>query len=225
MERTTLIKQVVLRMDEITPDAGLSVIVDGAESGSDSNPLYMLVDGVVDDGLIELFSIAPYWRLPQTPFPVADIQIESIPVTNPQYKIIKLRISDNFLRVAEIDCKYFERPITELYSEQSPMGKRQHNTHLRAGVARPVGIMSHGVWTVGNGTIACREIDCYSFPGASNVAATDVVASYIAKPTVSDIPSVLEPALEWLIASRAFGARGDVSHATICQQNAQNLLV
>ena len=37
--------------------------------------------------------------------------------------------------------------------------------------------------------------------------------------------SVLIPALEWLIAARAFGARGDVNHANICQQNAQNLLV
>ena len=64
-----------------------------------------------------------------------------------------------------------------------------------------------------------------------------MTATYIPKPavisdtaspavTVEDaVPEVLIPALEWLIAARTFGARGDANHAAICQQNAQNLLV
>jgi hypothetical protein len=37
--------------------------------------------------------------------------------------------------------------------------------------------------------------------------------------------NVLVPALTWLIASLAFGARGDANHAAVCQQYANNLLV
>ena len=98
--------------------------------------------------------------------------------------------------------------------------------------ARPVGVMSHGVWSSNQ----CREIDCYSIDGSINVT-TGVTATYIPKPaiisdtaspavTVEDaVPEVLIPALEWLIAARAFGARGDADHSAICQQNAQNVLV
>ena len=42
--------------------------------------------------------------------------------------------------------------------------------------------------------------------------------------TTVPVPDVLLPALEWLIAARAFGSRGDANHSAICQQNAQNLL-
>jgi hypothetical protein len=93
--------------------------------------------------------------------------------------------------------------------------------------------MSHGKW----GQSQCREIDCYSLPSTSSVTASSgVEATYIATPTMpltadtttqieTVIPPVLVDALEWIVASRAFGARGDTNHAAICQQNAQNVLV
>lgn len=216
MTKEQLIQQVALRMDEVTPDAELNVTVDG----SDNNPLYTLIDGLVNDGLVELFSIAPYWRLPQTRF--EDVIIAAI--REGDRKIIKLKVPADFLRVAEIDYPgVFQRPITEIVSEQSPEGRRQHNRFLMGKLAKPVGVMSHGVW---EGDEDCREIDCYSLPSSHAGTGTAVLASYIAKPTsVADVPDVLLPALEWLIAARTFGARGDANHAAICQQNAQGLLV
>ena len=113
------------------------------------------------------------------------------------------------------------------------MGKRQHNLYLMAKESRPVGVLSHGVWGSGTGATQSREIDCYSVASGP----TNLVATYIPKPlvisdtsdpvvTVEDVvPEVLIPALQWLIAARTFGARGDANHAAICQQNAQNLLV
>ena len=242
MTRAQLIQDVALRMDEITPSAGLSVTVDG----SDNNPLYTLIDGLIDGGLLELFSVAPYFRLPQTRITgMGNIAFATVgssrkiiddSQTTGQRKIIRLKVPDDFLRVAEIDSIHFQRPITEVVPEQSPEGKRQHNIFLVAKEARPVGVMSHGVWGTGLEAVDCREIDCYSI--AANIVPTvsEVTASYIAKPAspvdtgtavaVEDVvPEVLIPALSWLIAARTFGARGDSNHAAICQQNAQNLIV
>lgn len=237
MTRNELIQQVALRMDEVSPDI---TIADLTVDGADGNPLYALIDGLVDAGALELFSIAPFWRLKQTTF--TDIALEAVgserPLTEGSIaarKVIRLRIPDDFLRVAEINFSQFQRPITEVVPEMSEAGKRQHNPYLMAKEARPVGVLSHGVWGSGNSATHCREIDCYSV--ASSVSSTSgVTATYIPKPAViSDgdpavtveeaVPELLIPAMEWIIASRTFGARGDAEHAAICQQYAQNLLV
>lgn len=216
-------------MDEITPSGALSGIT---VDGSDNNPLYELIKGIIDDGVLELFTVAPFWRLPQSAFTYSATAADNqIIVETGAYsrKVIRLKVPDDFLRVAEISCTDFQRPITEVVPEQSELGKRQHNRFLMGKVARPVGVMSHGAW---NGTL-CREIDCYSLASTTTVTASSgVSASYIPRPasatasadTAVPVPSVLIPALEWLIASRAFGARGDANHSAICQQNAQNLL-
>lgn len=218
MTRKELIAQVALRMDEITPEDGLVIPVDGA----DNNPLYELIDGLADDAALELYSVAPYWRLPQTAFQNVLVEpISSSDVNSRKY--IRLKLDDSFLRVAEIDCEDFQRPITEAVPEQSAEGKRQHNRFLMGKEAKPVGVMSFGTWS---GNVMCREIDCYSLAVSTGVTPANVNATYIAKPGAAEsIPEILIPALEWLIAARAFGARGDSNHATICQQNAQNLLV
>ena len=248
--RAQLIQHVALRMDEVSPDITIANL---AVDGSDSNPLYTLIDGLVDGGALELFSVAPYWRLPQTEFTYSatasanQIIVEALPdelgdrtssgnggtETVTARKIIRLKVPDDFLRVAEINCTDFLRPITEVVTEISEAGRRQHNRALMGKESKPVGVLSHGVW---NGAQA-REIDCYSLSNGTSVTASNdtIVASYIAKPAMplsgsldsieSVVPPVLIPALEWLIAARTFGARGDADHAAICQQNAQNVLV
>ena len=233
--RAQLIQRVALKMDEVSPNV---TVDDLTVDASDGNPLYTLIDGLIDGGALELFSVAPYWRLKQTEF--GDILLEGVGsartindggTTIPARKVIRLKVPDDFLRVAEINHTSFQRPITEVVQEISELGKRQHNPFLMGKEARPVGVMSHGLW----GSTQCREIDCYSV--SSSVDSTSgVTATYIPKPavisdtapvvTVEDaIPEVLIPALEWLIAARTFGARGDADHTAICQQNAQNVLV
>ena len=237
MTRKQLVQEVALRMDEVTPPD--FEVADLSVDGSDGNPLYSLIDGLVDSGALELFSVAPYWRLKQSPFTGKKLDSAGYARTlndghggTAVRQMIRLKVPDDFLRVAEISHPSFQRPITEVVPEISEMGKRQHNPYLMAKEARPVGVMSHGTWTTTSGqdtvTEQCREIDCYSIPSSANLE--DLAATYIPKPatisTVEDsVPAVLIPALEWLIAARAFGARGDSNHAAICQQNAQNLLV
>ena len=230
MTREELIRQVALRMDEVTPDAPDFTIADIPVDGSDNNPLYALIDGLIDAGALELFSVAPYWRLPQKDF--ANKKVEALPALFGGRKYIRLKVDDDFLRVAEISCSDFQRPITEAVPEMSEAGKRQHNRFLMGKEAKPVGVISHGAW---NGS-QCREIDCYSLPSNTTVTASSgIEATYIATPTMpatssstaieTVVPPVLVDALEWIVAARTFGARGDANHAAICQQNAQNLLV
>ena len=107
MKRNELIRQVALRMDEVTPDI---TIEDLTVDGADGNPLYALIDGLVDAGALELFSVAPYWRLPQKEFGSANTIVESLPALFGSRKIIRLKVADDFLRVAEISCSGFQRP-------------------------------------------------------------------------------------------------------------------
>lgn len=222
MTRKQFIQKVVARMDEVTPESSLNVIVDGFTNGTDSNPLYLLIDSIADDCALELYSVAPYWRLPQTAFANVNVLVEGITSDADSRKIIRLKLSDDFLRVAEISCPDFQRPITEVFPEQSAEGRRQHNRYLMGKEAKPVGVLSFGLWD----SDPCREIDCYSLAAGTTVIASGVKASYIAKPGAAEsVPNIVLPALEWLTAARAFGARGDANHAAICQQNAQNLIV
>lgn len=222
MTRDELIKAVALRMDEITPDSDVSLVVDG----SDNNPLYELIKGVLDEALMEIYATAPYWRIPTQAFANTSIEVAAIPADTTR-KMIRLKVPDDFLRIAEISCSHFHRPIAAVFPKQSVEGMRQYNKHLRAGAAKPVGVMSSGLWSGS----ASRQIECYSVPATA--ASVAVSATYIAKPasvvpnsdTTVNVPATLEPALEWLAASKAFAARGDADHAATCAQNAQSLLV
>ena len=220
MTRKELIAQVALRMDEITPESGFVIPVDGA----DNNPLYELIDGLADDAALELYASAPYWRLPSQAFLYDEVKVDPIFPNRPDSrKMIRLKVTDAFLRVAVIRCDEFHRPVTDIYPEQSAEGKRQHNRFLMGREAKPVGVMTHGWWD----GAPCREIDCYSLSADSTVGPRDgIEASYIAKPGRAEtIPDRLFPPLEWLIAARAFEARGDGNHGQICLNTAKSLLV
>ena len=240
MNRAGLIQQIAIRMDELTPSGEYAVPVDGV-GANDNNPLYYTIDNLIDDGVVELFSVAPYWRLKQSSFD--NVVVQDLPDSyrdrdaNGPRKLVRLMVPDDFLRVAEISCPDFQRPITEVVPEQSDEGKRQHNRFLMGKEAKPVGVMSYGQWTVDQQTVPCREVDCYSLSDSSTVSPSDVSGTYIAKPGSIDssagntdavedvVPLALIPALCWIVAARTFGARGDANHAAICQQNAQNLMV
>lgn len=232
MTRDELIQAVAAKMDEITPSSAIDVTVDGA----DNNPLYELILNVIDDAALELYTIAPFWMVPYTTVSytpsslTSEIKTDTI-FTGTEYErtILRIRLPAEFLRIAQITHTSFSRPITEVYPEQSAQAKRQHNRHLVGKTDRPVAVMSYGTWYNGND----KEIQCYSLPKGTQLVAGELLASYIKKPatmvtassTPVAVPSSLLPALEWLVAAKAFSARGDVNHAAVCQQNAQNLLV
>ena len=225
MNRYDLILATALHMDEVSASDSIAVSVQ--VDSSDNNPLYTLINGLLDECLVEVYNSDPWWRLKQKPF--------TLPSTATYDKnigryVIKLPVPADYLKIAEIKCDEFQRPISEVYSEGSDMAKRQHNRWLVAKVAKPVAVMSHDST---NG----REIDCYSLDKAS-LSGTNLYATYIGIPVLptdttttasaisTDIlPDALVAPLEWLTASKAFGARGNTNGMQVCLQNAQNLLI
>lgn len=225
MTRRDIILAAALRMDEISASSDVYVPV----STSDNDPLYAQLNGVLDESLVEIYAMAPYWRLPQSSF-LDDGDVAYATDRHSGRVYLRLSVPENFLKVAEINCAEWERPIIEIFAEGSDMGRRQHNRHLMGKSARPVGVMSHGEWDGAQ----IREIDCYSFD-AGTVEATSLEASYIARPEIrgtgldvnvsSDIlvPGIVEP-LEWLMASKVFGLRGD-ERTALCMKNVEGLLI
>lgn len=227
MTRKDIILAAALRMDEISASSNVYVTV----STSDNDPLYAQLNGVLDEALVEIYAMAPYWRLPQTSFLATSIAYATDPHSGRVY--LRLKVPGDFLKIAEINCAEWERPIVEIFAEGSDMGRRQHNRHLMGKSAKPVGVMSHGIW---EGNAQVREIDCFSFD-ADTAEATSLNATYIARPltethnitpdtVISDdilVPGIVEP-LEWLMASKVFGLRGD-ERTAICQKNAEGLLI
>ena len=124
MTRNELIQAVALRMDEITPEAGLQIPVDG----SDNNPLYALIDGLIDGGVLELFSVAPFWRLPQTRFTYSSTPSSSdiIVDTVGDRKIIRLKVKDDQIVPAAVKKKTKkakkEEPVPVPEGEEDPVG-------------------------------------------------------------------------------------------------------
>jgi len=229
MTRKDIILGAVLRMDELSASGDAQYVT---VSTNDNDPLYAQMNGVLDESLVEIYAMAPFWRLPQTSFlDTSDVAYATDPHSGRVY--LRLRVPEDFLKIAEVMCAEWERPIVEIFGEGSDMGRRQHNRHLMGKSARPVGVMSHGVW---DGSSQAREIDCYSFD-AGTTEATSLEASYIARPltephskdpdtTISDdilVPGIVEP-LEWLMASKVFGLRGD-ERTAVCLKNAEGLLI
>lgn len=222
MTKEGLILAVAAHMDEVTAEGEAIVEV----STSDNNPLYSLINELLDESLMELFAVAPLYRLPQTAFPVENRVTKND--SSLGRKVIRVKVPDDFMRLVELDCDEFERPIVTLHQEGSAMAKRQHNRHLVAKTARPVGVIRSTTWT---DSVYGREIDCYSLDGDG----TNWTGSYVARPSLpvslsesipaTTLPDILTAPLEWLCAAKVFGARGDANHAAICQQNATNLIV
>lgn len=225
MTRKDIILAAALRMDEISASSNVYVTV----STSDNDPLYAQLNGVLDEALVEIYAMAPYWRLPQSSF-LDDGDVAYATDRHSGRVYMRLQVPENFLKVAEINCAEWERPIVEIFAEGSDVGRRQHNRHLMGKSARPVGVMSHGEWDGAQ----VREIDCFSFD-AGTTEATSLEATYIARPVIPGtgesvvipedilVPGIKEP-LEWLMASKVFGLRGD-ERTALCMKNVEGLLI
>lgn len=215
MTREELIRQAALRMDEITPenDIKLEVGVD------DNNPLFVLIDGMIEDSVIDLFKIAPLTHLPISKVTEDCITLDYADSAKTRQKICIL-IPEDCIRFVGVRTEQFRRPIVRFYDEDSPEARRQSDPYLIAKESKPIAVYNH----------AKTRIECFSIPSDAK-RDEQLEATYIAKPTslgpdISDsVPEILIPALEWLIASRVFGARGDAARKATCEENVQRLML
>jgi hypothetical protein len=208
MEREELIKMVALKMDEIS--SSNDVIVQVLES--DNNPLYTLIDSLLDESVNDMLMKAPLYRL----YNHTGTAASSRPTTVNSIKVGIINVPTDFLRFASIEDKAFKRPIVTLAVEGDEVDKRQHNKHLVAKKAKPVAV-------IGNDATKGRIITCYSYGIADTPSPTMLyVKRYDGNATLDEYQTDI---VTWVCAGKVFAAQGDVNKGQLCDNNASALMV
>lgn len=214
MERIELIKKVALKMDEIS--SSNQVVVDVLDS--DNNPLYALIDGLLNESINDVLTKAPVYRLQRSFMDIGNI--EEIALFGGR-KAVRFLVPSNFIRIASItDDSNFRRPIVDLAIEGDDVDKRQHNKFLVAKGAKPVAV-------IGRNSDGARVITCYSYHADS---APQLECQYIQRFDGGtnddiDLDDYMAELVSWVCAGRVFAVQGDINRGKICDENAAALMV
>lgn len=205
MDRVALVNKVKVRIDEIAP-ADTPLVDVGV---ADESPIDIIVDSLLDESAVEVLLKAPFNRLDITQGAnsvsvVKDSKITSIGI---------IKVPQDFLRLVSFKMSDWQRSVTNLSIKGDIISQRQSNKHLRAGIARPVGVLSKNE----SGVI----IEYYStFEQEHQV----IDFLYVAKKTAEQITdSQMIEALCWICAGKVLSVFGKNSEAAY--NNAQSLLV
>ena len=207
MTREELIKMVALKMDEIS--SSNDVIVQVLES--DNNPLYTLIDSLLNESVNDVLMKAPIYRLHNHIVSVT----ASRAATSNGIKVAIIDVPEEFLRFVSIVDNAFQRPIVELAVEGDDTDKRQHNKFLVAKQAKPVAVISN---SVSQG----RIITCYSY---GNDGQPSPEFNYIKRYDDDNLDEYQTDIVTWVCAGRVFSAQGDINKSKICDENAAALMI
>lgn len=218
MTREELIKRVALKMDEISSSDDVIVPV----GTGDNNPLYTQINNLLNESVNDVLMKAPIYRLSGH---IAEQNMVSIYFifdgTPNKRKVAEMLVPADFVRLALITDKAFQRPIVDLAQAGDDVDKMQHNRHLVAKSAKPVAVL-------GSSKLG-RTITCYSY--ADDV--TPEPRLLYVKRYDNDKDTTAEAGLDdymidlvsWVCAGRVFAAHGDVNKGKICDENAASLMI
>lgn len=131
MTRQELINMVKTKVDELSP---LDDIIVGVSSINDK-PIDSFADSLLDESAKELMMNVPLWRLGGT-----SLFLEVIPNKDGSGYVY---LPEDFLRLIAFKMKEWERPVTDVVEEGSPLGKMQSNKYLRGGICKPICVIGH----------------------------------------------------------------------------------
>ena len=218
MTREELIKRVALKMDEISSSDDVIVPV----GTGDNNPLYTQINNLLNESVNDVLMKAPIYRLSGH---ITEKNIVSISFifdgTPNKRRVVEMLVPEDFVRLASITDKAFQRPIVDLAQAGDDVDKMQHNRYLVAKSAKPVAVL-------GSSKLG-RTITCYSY--ADDV--TPEPRLLYVKRYDNDKDTTAEAGLDdymidlvsWVCAGRVFAARGDVNKGKICDENAASLMI
>lgn len=217
MTREELIKNVAMKMDEISSSDDVIVSV----MSGDNNPLYTQINELLNESINDVLMKAPAYRIQDQIVALSGtgtIQ-ELFGATRKAYVI---SVPEDFLRVVSIVDIKFQRPIVDLAVDGDDISKRQANKFLVAKYAKPVAVL-------GRDSSGKRIITCYSYD--SNDTPTPSI-SYIQrfsgsqdKGTQIDFNQYLIDIISWACAGRVFAVQGDINRGKICDDNASALMI
>lgn len=219
MTREELIKNVALKMDEISSSDDVIVDVDI----SDNNPLYTQINKLLNESINEALVKAPVHRIGNAMMMNGGPYTEKDTTYAGNRTVISIPLPDDFLRLASIDSGKFQRPIVALATDGDEVSNTQRNKFLVAKYAKPVGVLCV------DGASGGKCIKCYSFDPADNAS---VIMTYI--PRFNEelglsvnikIDTYLSDIVSWICAGKVYSSRGDAANSKICDENALALMV
>ena len=216
MTREELIKKVALKMDEISSSDDVIVPV----NAGDNNPLYTQINNLLNESINDVLTKAPIYRINNRVTELGTATLENTPDKN--RKVAVFSVPSDFIRLVSITHTDFQRPIVDLAIEGDDVDKRQHNRHLIAKCAKPVGVIGRAA--------SGRVIRCYSLEKDETIPPTGL---YIERYDSDKRDTTVEVGLDdylidivsWTCAGRVFSAQGDVNKGKACDENAASLMI
>lgn len=215
MERIELIKKVALKMDEIS--SSNQVVVDVLDS--DNNPLYALIDGLLNESINDVLTKAPVYRISDTFTATEADQEGSIAILGNTRRAGVISLPEDFIRLVSISASDLDRHIVDLAIEGDETDKRQHNKFLVAKNAKPVGVL-------GRADEGHRVIYVYSFEkDITPLMSLTYVKRFTDTVNDIDLDDYMSELVSWVCAGRVFAVQGDINRGKICDENAAALMV
>lgn len=164
MTRENIIKQILLRIDEISPFQDADII--------DNN----LIDGLLNETAEDVLMKLPLHLLPTTTVPYMSVVTEAI--------LTKFQLPTNFLRLIKLRLASWIKPVNELLPEEHPKFQLQYNNkYLRGTVNRPIAFIV-------NASTSDKQVYCFG-KGATNTISE---LYYCKKTDPDQMPdNILEP--------------------------------
>lgn len=203
-KRVELINKVKARIDEITDQ--LAPLVDvGVE---DNNPIDTIINTLLDESAVEVLLKAPFVRLDITSDSTAvAVSNSAIPATG------TIQLPESFLRLVSLRFDDWHKSVTELAIKGDAVSARQGNKHLRAGKARPVGVLTRN----SEGPV----IEYYS---SDSHEIAELL--YIERKSAEQLTNMQTiEAMCWICAARVLQVVGRNDAASNAYNNAQSLLM
>lgn len=136
MTRENIIKQILLRIDEISPFQDADII--------DNN----LIDGLLNESAEDVLMKLPLHLLPTTYSSISQVTVEGI--------VMRFYVPSDFLRLIKLKMTKWIKAVNVLLPEEHPKFKLQfENKYLRATVNRPLAFI------VNSTTNSEKEIYCF----------------------------------------------------------------
>lgn len=177
MNRDQIIKEVLVRMDEVSPLDGINVI---------PNPI---VEKVLDESARNILLTCPSQYAPLTPF----VSALKVGINSPEVDVSQIRLPEGFLRLIRFRLDKWTKATNKVIQEGSDAHRRQFQKYTLGGSNRPA-------VCVVNGDLGL-SLEYYYKKGT---APTVVQADCVVETKAQNIPDILLVPLFWNTASMAF---------------------
>ena len=217
MTREELIKNVALKMDEIS--SSNDVIVSVVDS-SDNNPLYAQINDLLNESINDVLMKAPVYRI-QGHIKSINTGVKTEGIFDNTRKIAIFSVPSSFLRFVSIKDNALQRSIVDLAVEGDSVDNRQRNKFLVAKSSKPVAVIR----SIENG----RTITCYSYdsnvPPAPKLLYVERFSDSKEMSATVNIDGYVADVVTWACAGKVFAAQGDINRSKVCDENASALML